>query len=153
MTISISQTIDIHADSSRVWAIISDYSKDQLWRQGVISMESTPVGTVEVGTTTREVITVAGRTWTNLGVVTTVEPQRKFAWRTTDGAHASGSRQVLSVVNGYCRVTLDLRVTPTGLDRVTAPIAGLLLRRNLRKDCDALRAICVAHLTDNEVAR
>lgn len=141
MTISLSQTIDIDADAATVWAIIADYSKDQLWRRGIVSMTSTPSGLVQDGMTTREVIRVAGKTWTNLGLVTSVDPARKFHWCTTEGASASGSRQVSSIVDGGCRVTLELQVTPTGLDRLIAPIAGPMLRRNLRRDSAALLAL------------
>ena len=149
MTISISQTIDIDVDAATAWAIIADYSNDRRWRSGVISMESTPTGPVEAGTTTHEVIKVAGKTWTNFGVVTSVEPGHKFWWRTTSGAQASGSRQVSNDADGRSRVSLELQVTPTGIDRLTAPIAGLLLRRGLRKDSITLRAL----LADSEVVQ
>lgn len=149
MTISISQTIDIDVDVATAWAIIADYSNDRLWRSGVISMESDPTGPVEAGTTTHEVIKVAGKTWINLGVVTSVEPGHKFWWRTTSGAQASGFRQVSTDADGRSSVSLELHVTPTGIDRLTAPLAGLLLRRGLRKDSITLRAL----LTANGVVR
>jgi len=149
MSISISQTIDIDVDAATVWAIVADYSNDVLWRSGVVSMVSAPVGPVDAGTTTEEVIKVAGRIWTNLGVVTSVEPDRKFRWQTTSGVQASGSRQVSSLDDDRSRVSLELHVTPTGFDRLVATIASPVLRRNVRKDALALRAL----LTERQVVR
>ncbi len=141
--IDFSQTVDIDVDASHAWRIVADYSHDHRWRTGVISMVSSPTGVVDAGTTTLEVMKLAGRTYRNAGIVTAVEPGVRFTWRTVEGASASGARSVIPLGDGRCRVSLELTVTPMGIDRLFRPITARMLARNLRRDADALRALVV----------
>ena len=83
---------------------------------------------------------LGGATYRNLGVVTAVESGRSFAWRTTDGADASGSRTVVARDAGSSRLRLTLTVRVTGSQRLMAPLLRILLRRNLVGDAQRLRA-------------
>jgi uncharacterized membrane protein len=139
MMITLSESIDIDRTTDQIWAVIADYRRDSAWRTGVMSMEPSPPGPVDVGTTTAEHMRLAGRTWQNDGVVTAVVPGRSFAWRTTRGADANGSRSVVGIDHASCRVTLDLDVRPHGAERLLAPLVRRLLARNLRRDLRRLR--------------
>lgn len=140
MDIRLVEHTEIDRPAAEIWAVVADYARDPQWRQGVRSMVPTPPGLVAVGTTTDEEMRFAGRTLRNLGVVTHVEPGR-FAWRTTDGAAAHGSRAVEALTPTRSRVELELVVTPKPSERVTAPLMGRLLRRTLRGDLRRLRAL------------
>jgi hypothetical protein len=72
-------------------------------------MVPSPAGPVNVGTTTREQLRVAGKTWHTSGEVTEVEPGRRVGWRTTSGAAASGSRSVEPIDASRCRARRTLR--------------------------------------------
>jgi hypothetical protein len=84
---------------------------------------------------------MAGRTWHSDGVVTAVDPGVRFAWRTTTGADASGSRQVEVLGPDRCRVRLTLAVRPSGPERLLRPVLRRMLRTNLRRDLDRLRSL------------
>ena len=115
-------------------------------------MVPSPMGLVQVGTTTAEEMKVAGRTYRNNGEVVAVEPGSRFEWRTTAGAVAHGCRQVVPINPGRCRVLLQLNVTPTGLNRLFAPMLKNVLAKGLAGDVERLRDLVEAEVTI-EVAR
>lgn len=133
--------VEIDRPAQDVWAVLADYARDPEWRGGVLEMTPSPAGPVAPGTTTRERMRFAGRELRNDGEVVEVGPGLRFAWRTTEGADADGARAVVPLGDGRCRVELLLRVRPHGAERLTAPLAALLLRRTLRADARRLRAL------------
>jgi hypothetical protein len=139
-TIELVEEIPMAARADEVWAILADYRRDTEWRTGVLLMEPSP-GPLRLGTTTTEVMRLAGMRYVNEGVVTALEPGHRLAWRTTSGATASGMRSVEQVDDEVVRVRLELRVTQAGSERVLAPLLGRMLRRNLRRDLRRLRAM------------
>lgn len=139
--ITLSETLDLDVPAAVAWAVVSDYRRDPEWRAGVLAMVPSPPGPVVPGTTTVERIRVAGRTYRNDGEVTAVGPDRRFEWRTTAGAVASGARVVEVLDEARCRVRLDLCVTPTGPNRLLAPLLRRVLRRNLAADVHRLAAL------------
>lgn len=141
MTITLSTEIDIAAPAPATWAVVADYGRDPEWRHGVETMAPSPDGVVVAGTTTAEVLRLGGRTYRNRGVVTAVEPGRTFAWRTTSGADATGSRAVVPLGRDRCRVRLELRVTPHGAERLLAPVLRRMLARNLAADAGRLAVL------------
>ncbi|RTL65413.1 MAG: hypothetical protein EKK42_20565 [Pseudonocardiaceae bacterium] len=130
-------SVEIDAPAAAAWEVVADYRLDPLWRKGVEQMTPTPAGLVVPGTTTVERMRFAGRTMRNDGIVRAVEPGSRFEWRTTTGIEAEGSRAVVPLGPGACRVDLVLRVRPRGL----AALAGPLLRRGLRADAARLATL------------
>lgn len=51
-TIIVSASIEVEAPASRAWSVVSDYSYDAQWREGVESMTQDVVGSVVDDTTT-----------------------------------------------------------------------------------------------------
>jgi hypothetical protein len=142
ITLTSETTYDVPA--AAVWAVVADYARDVEWRDGVVSMVPSVPGPVRVGTTTAEVLRAGGRTWNNDGVVTLVEPGRRFEWRTTSGAVADGSRTVDALDGGRTRLRLQVHVTPTGVNRLLAPVLGPMLQRSLDRDLERLRPLVSA---------
>ncbi|MGY6501917.1 MAG: SRPBCC family protein [Acidimicrobiales bacterium] len=138
---------DLAAPAATVWAVLADYSRDPHWRRGVRSMTPSPSGPVEVGTTALEVIRFAGTTRHIEGVVTEVDPGRRFAWRATSGATISGMRTIEPSSDHRCRVHLELTLTPSGVERLIAPLLTAMLRRNLAGDIVRLGAEVAAQET------
>ncbi len=143
--IELIEEIPMAAATDEVWAILADYRRDTEWRAGVLAMEPSP-GPLAVGTTTTEVMRLAGMRYVNEGLVTALEPGRRLVWRTTSGATADGVRSVEAVDDEVVRVVLELRVVPTGSERLMAPLLRPMLRRNLRRDLRRLRALAEAPL-------
>ncbi len=140
----ITESIVVEAPAAAVWAVVADYGRDVEWRTGVLEMRPEPAGELRAGTTTQEVIRLGGRTYRNAGLVTRVLPGTRLEWRTTEGAQASGSRTVEPRGSGRCEVTLELRVVPSGVERVLAPVLRRMLGRNLRGDLVRLAGIVQA---------
>ena len=136
--------IDVTSDATTAWCVVADYSNDPKWRTGVRSMTPEPSGLVWIGTTTTEVMSLAGRTWHINGVVTTVTPSTRFEWRTIDGARASGSRSVTRTNDAQCRIRVETTVVPTGWTRLLTPYLRRLLDQNLRNDLCRLKALIEA---------
>ena len=143
-TIDLTHDICIAQPAEQVWSVIADYSRDTEWRTGVTEMVPSPPGPVLVGTTTAETLRLGGKTWHNDGEVTAVVPGQRFAWRTTTGADAHGSRAVEALGDSECRVRLDLHVRPRGFERLLAPMLRRMLDRNLRVDLERLSTITVS---------
>ncbi len=135
------ETLEIDAPADAVWAVLADYARDPEWREDVSEMRPEPPGLAQVGTVTHEVMKVGGRTYRNVGLVEQVQPGRRLAWRTTDGADARGSRTVESLSGGRCRVTMELHVRPHGLNRLLAPVLRPMLVKGLRRDLQALASL------------
>lgn len=146
--ISAETTVDVDASAAEAWAVVADYGRDVEWRRGVRSMVPTPAGPVRPGTTTAEVLRVAGRTTYNDAVVTDVEAGRRFAWRTTSGIRAEGLRAVVPLDAETCRVVLTTRVHPPGLFRLVPGVVARVLRRGLQRDAVRLRVLIELGETD-----
>jgi hypothetical protein len=99
---------------------------------------------VVVGTTTAERLRMAGRTFDNTGIVTTVEPRRRFTWRTTSGVPAQGSRTVTPLPGGRSRVDLEVVVTVSGPQRLASPLLAAMMRRGLTADAVRLARLVEA---------
>lgn len=145
-TLTFTHAIEIDAPAALAWSVVADYARDVEWRSGVTRMEPTPTGLVQVGTTTSEEMKVAGKVYRNDGEVVSVDPGARFDWRTTAGASASGHRQVTPIGEGRCQVQLGLNVTPTGVNRLLAPVLGKVLDKGLAGDLRQLRQVVEAEL-------
>lgn len=139
--ITLTASIDVDVPAGPAWNLVADYQRDVEWRHGVECMVPTPLGLVVVGTTTSEDIRVAGRRYHNDGEVTSVIPERRFEWHTTSGARASGARTVEPLGPDRSRVTLELRVEPSGVERLLAPLLRRILGRTLVSDLARLRVL------------
>lgn len=134
------RTVDLPVAAGAAWDVVAAYARDPEWRTGVLAMSASP-GPLAVGTTTDERLRLAGRVWHNLGVVTDLDPGRRLAWRTTEGAVAHGARTVQPLGTDRCQVRLDLTATPQGAERLVAPILRRLLARHLDRDVQRLAAL------------
>lgn len=139
--ITITQSVEIDRPAADAWAVLSDYRRDVDWRAGVVAMAPDHDGPVRPGTVTTEDLRLAGRVWHNVGEVTAVDPGRRLAWRTTEGADARGARAVEPLTPTRCRVQLDLVATPHGPERLFRPLLARMLRKNLAGDVERLRAL------------
>jgi uncharacterized membrane protein len=139
---------EIEVAAEAAWAVVADYRRDPQWRTGVLSMVPAHPELARVGLVADEVIRVAGKRWHNIGMVTEAVDGEWFAWRTTEGAVADGSRSVVPVGPTRCRVRLTLNVTPTGFSALAAPLLARILDRNLRRDLERLRELLEQEAAD-----
>jgi hypothetical protein len=97
-------SIAIAFPAERVFALVSDYTRDPEWRTGVLEMSQMPPGPSQVGTQTLEVARFFGHRMMTPAEVTKYEPSREihFAGLIAQQIRVSGSRRV-EEVNGQAR--------------------------------------------------
>jgi uncharacterized membrane protein len=132
---------EVDGPAGVVWELLGDYRRDPEWRAGVSTMDPSPAGPAEPGQTTDERMRFAGRDYRNGGRVESVGPGRTLSWRTTSGIDADGRRTVEELPGGRSRVRVETNVRPDGVNRLLAPVLGVLLRRQLEGDLRRLRAL------------
>src|SRR5688572_23097826 len=94
-TLVIEEAVRIRRTPDEVWAVISDYSSDHLWRPGITEMTPDPPGPPAVGTRVHEALNTGGRSYVTDSTVTGVGPGMTYRFSgsgTTGGVE--GSRTV-----------------------------------------------------------
>jgi hypothetical protein len=141
-TLLIEESIRIARSPDAVWALVTDYSSDHLWRPGITEMTPDPEGPPAVGTRVREVLESGGRSYVTDSVVKSVGPGMTYRFSgsgTTGGV--DGGRTVTAIgVNDaefIYRVELELQ----GRFRLVRPLVGATMKKGLRGDLQRLRAI------------
>ena len=134
-------TIDRPAES--VWAVVADYDSDRRWRKGIVEMTPDRPGEPRVGTNVREVLRLAGRSYTTETVVTEAGPgmSYSFAGAGTSGA-VRGRRSVRPGADPASSVfSYEVELEPQELPRPVAPVLAWWLRHSLRRDVGRLRKL------------
>jgi hypothetical protein len=147
MTITVTNAIEIDRAPDDVWAVVSDYAADTRWRKGIVEMTPDVDGPPRVGTRVREVLELAGRTYTTETAVTDVGPGLTygFAGAGTSG-RVSGRRTVTTSASGdSARFSYEVRLEPgEAMPRVVAPLLARWLRHSMRRDLRRLRRLVEA---------
>ena len=141
-TLLIEEAVRIGRTPDAVWAIVTDYSSDHLWRPGITEMTPDPPGPPAVGTRVREVLQTGGRSYVTESTVTSVGPGMTYRFSgagTTGGV--DGSRTVVPTGADEALFTYRVELTLTGGYRFVRPLIGATMRKGLRSDLDRLRAM------------
>jgi Polyketide cyclase / dehydrase and lipid transport len=147
MTITVTNTVDIDRPPADVWAVVSDYATDTRWRKGIVEMTPDTDGPPQVGTRVREVLELAGRTYTTETAVTDVGPGLTYGFTGTGtSGQVSGRRTVTSGVSAdSARFSYDVRLEPDDtMPRAVAPLLARWLRHSMRRDLRRLRRLIEA---------
>jgi hypothetical protein len=135
--------LQINRPPDRVWDLVSDYDQDGRWRKGIVEMTPDVPGAPKVGTNVREVLRLAGRSYTTDTTVTQTGPglSYRFEGDGTSG-HVRGRRSVRPGNRpGSSVFRYDVELEPEGLPRGAAPVLAWWLRHSLRRDLGRLRAL------------
>ena len=94
----IEESVSIARNADAVWAMVTDYSSDHLWRPGITEMTPDPPGPPAVGTRVREVLQSGKRGFVTQSTVTAVGPGMtyRFSGTGTTGK-VEGSRTVEAI--------------------------------------------------------
>jgi hypothetical protein len=144
MTITVTNAVDIDRPPADVWAVVSDYATDTRWRKGIVEMSPDTDGPPQVGTRVREVLELAGRTYTTETAVTDVGPGLTYGFTGTGtSGQVSGRRTVSSVASAdSARFSYEVRLEPDDtMPRVVAPLLARWLRHSMRRDLRRLRRL------------
>jgi len=144
MTITVTNAIEIDRAPDDVWAVVSDYATDTRWRKGIVEMTPDVDGPPRVGTRVREVLELAGRTYTTETAVTDVGPGLTygFAGAGTSG-RVSGRRTVTTSASGdSARFSYEVRLEPgETMPRIVAPLLARWLQHSMRRDLRRMRRL------------
>ena len=143
-TLSTHVDIEIPRPAEEVWAVVSDYATDSLWRNGITEMTADREGPPEVGTKVREVLMLGGREYVTDTAVTEVGPgmSYRFAGAGTSGA-VRGRRSVVPATARTAVFAYDVELEPDAIPRLARPALRWWLQRSLRRDLHRLRALIV----------
>lgn len=139
--IHIEESVTIRRSPEVVWATVSDYSIDGLWRPDITEMTPDPPGPPAVGTRVHEVLRKGGRDYVTDSTVTEVGPgmSYRFCGLGTTGKVEGGRRVVANGSPSEAAFTYQVTLTLTGATRVLRPIVAASLRKGLRNDLQRLR--------------
>ncbi len=139
--VSITHSIAITRPPSDVWAFISNYENDPLWRAGVTDMRQTPRPPSQVGTATEEVMQFWGRGVVTHAEVTAYENGQRIAFRSTSGPVPASGYRLVEHHDDQTIFTYRLDLEPRGWYRMLAPMLAQNLRRSVPHDLDRLKVI------------
>ena len=131
------------APPRQVWAVVTDYATDTVWRKGITEMIPDRDGPPDVGTKVREVLQHGGRQDVTDTAVTEVGPgmSYRFAGAGTSGV-VRGRRSVTRASTPKTAVfTYDVELEPNAIPRLARPILRWWLQHSLRRDLRRLRTL------------
>ena len=141
-TIVQSNTIEIDSTPDAVWAAVSDYGMDVVWRKGITEMTPDVAGAPRVGTRVVEVLELGGRAYTTKTTVTETGPMSYRFAGSGDSGEVRGGRSVRpGATPGSATFTYDVELEPAGIPRVLRPILARFLDRGMRRDLRTLRTL------------
>ena len=141
-TLVIEESVPIGRAPEAVWALVTDYESDHLWRPSITEMRPDPPGPPAVGTRVREVLKTGGRSYVTDSTVTSVGPGMTYRFSgtgTTGGVE--GSRTVAARAPQQAVFTYRVELTLSGGMRFIRPIVGATMRKGLRGDLARLREL------------
>ena len=100
-----------------MWAVVSDYAADTIWRKGIAEMTPDADGPPRVGTHVREVLVLGGRTYTTETAVTDVGPGLTYGFSGTGtSGEVRGRRTVVAAGTPQsARFSYDVELEPTAV--------------------------------------
>ena len=135
--------LDVRCDAQKAFDHIARgfFQNHSRWDPAVIEMIRDDDGPVGLGTTGREVRAVPGNRVISAVIVTTFEPDHRFAFRTTSGPMLEAVDWTIDATPAGSRVTMALAFTPLARSmRLMAPLLRRLMPRNVRANSERLRA-------------
>jgi hypothetical protein len=135
--------LDVRCDAQHAFDHIARgfFENHSRWDPAVREMIRADNGPAGLGTTGREVRSVGGNRVVSAVRVTTFEPDRRFAFRTTSGPMLEAVDWAIDATAAGSRVTMALSFTPLAASlRIMAPLVRRLMPRNVRANSERLRA-------------
>ena len=133
--------VEIPRPAEAVWAVVTDYAADTLWRKGITEMTPDRDGPPQVGTKVREVLRLGGREYVTDTEVTDVGPEMsyRFAGAGTSGVVRGRRSVVPGTSTGSAVFTYDVELEPEAIPRIARPMLRWWLQHSLRRDLHQLR--------------
>lgn len=127
---------------AEVFAFVSDMTNGPRWQTGLHEVRRLTPGPLRVGTEHDFVRRFAGREVASRNRFVAFDPDRFVAFEFPQGwVTGRGSYAVEPDGNGGCVLTSRVELHPRGVMRLAQPLLARVLRRDVRRDDETLRAV------------
>ena len=134
--------LPIARPASEVFAFVADMTNAPRWQTGLREVRRLTPGPLGVGTEHEFVRRFAGREVATRNRFVAFEPGRFVAFEFPQGSITGlGSYRVEPEGNGGSLLTSRVELNLTGAMRLVQPVLARVLRRDVRRDDEALRAL------------
>lgn len=141
----VQSSVVINRSVEEVFAFVTGLENDPQWRLGIAEIGVTTPGPFGVGSESREVLRFLGRTYVTTARCTVHEPNRRMAFRSLTGPQPVAGWRLVEPATGGTRVTHALEAEPVGwLGRLTLPLQVAIMRRQMRRESQRLKALLEA---------
>jgi hypothetical protein len=140
--ISQESRLPIARPPGEVFAFVSDMTNAPRWQAGLREVRRLTPGPLRVGTEHAFVRRFAGREVASRNRFVAFDPGRFVAFEFPQGwVTGRGSYRVEPDGHGGCLLTSRVELHPRGVMRLAQPVLARVLRRDVRRDDETLRAV------------
>ncbi|NIS83498.1 MAG: hypothetical protein GTO14_25620 [Anaerolineales bacterium] len=142
--IKIEHSVVINRPVEEVFAFLEDSQNDPKWQAGVLEVEQTSEGAIEVGTTFREVRKFLGRRLESTYEISEYELNKKFAFKATSGPIPYSISTTFEPAAGGTKVSVLGEAEVGGFFKLGEAVVSRTFANALEADFDSLKAIMEA---------
>ena len=129
---------------SDVFVYVTDAESWMQWESGLLEVEQTSEGPMDVGTTFRGTNKVMGRRMDWTSEVTEYESSRKWGQKIVSSSMSIVESLTFEPVEGGTRITLFSQFETSGFFRLVDPIMTYIGRKQIESNLDNLKSILEA---------
>jgi uncharacterized protein YndB with AHSA1/START domain len=139
--INVEQSTIINRPASEVFAFVGDQTNAPRWQRGLETVRRIGDGPIGVGARYEFVRTMMGRTMSGENEYTQFEPDRYVAFRATSGGWPVEASYEVAPAGDGSRLIARIALQPSGTARIFQPLFAAALRRDVRTNLGALKAL------------
>jgi uncharacterized membrane protein len=139
--IELEHTLILPRPVEEVFSFLNNFEHDPSWQAGIIEAKQVPEGAARLGTIVKQVRRFMGRRLDYTGEVVDHEEPKKIWVKSVSGPYPFEGGYRLEPTDGGTRLTLLLKVTPTGIIRFTQSMVARELRQQMEADSNRLKAL------------
>jgi hypothetical protein len=134
-------SVDIDCPAADAFAVVSDFSRNPEWQQGMVACRWTSEGGLALGATYEQEARFLGKAILTTFEVTELDPGRSVSIASVVSTFPIRvTRSVQPLGEGRCRVTADVSGDPPWYLRMV-PFMGVMMKRSIQGDYERLKAM------------
>jgi hypothetical protein len=131
---------DVHRPPAQVFEALTTLDNAGKWMPGFVEIEKLTPGPFGVGTRWREVRKVSGQRAEEVFEVTEHQPPSRLGVKFPSKVAPGDAMYSITPMPGGTTVRLDMDVRIKGIARLFSPLFTSMMKSQIRKDMDALKA-------------
>jgi len=138
--VNLSSEVEIDRPAPEVFAVVSDFSRNPEWQNGVVSASWTSEPPIRMGSTYDQVARFLGKDVVTKFVVTDYQPDRSISIKSVESSFPINvTRRVEPLSDHRCRVIANIEGDPSGFYRIFGPLLQWMAQRQVRGDYKRLK--------------